>query len=148
MWGCTHTFSGGCTLQWTCNRLGRICPMKRAHILVVDGQPDAAQQYRAALAELESADLDVVASRDEALSKLRSGSFDLLVADLDNRLVGGASFLTAVREIDGELPMIVVTGHPALEAATTCMRLGAGDYLTKPLDSASVVAAARRLLGS
>ncbi len=54
--------------------------------------------------------------------------------------------LRAAREIDGELPLAVVTDKPTIESATASLRLGASDYLAQPVDPEVLARSVERLL--
>ncbi|MEX2115207.1 MAG: sigma-54 dependent transcriptional regulator, partial [Pirellulales bacterium] len=120
--------------------------MKKPHILIVEADPAEQRRYRSALAKLDSPELCFVPSAAAADVQLRSGSVDLLIAGLDSN-GAGLDLLRAARTLDAELPMIVVTAAPDVDSATASLRLGAGDYLPKPLDTEVLVASAARLLG-
>ena len=120
--------------------------MKKPRILIVEPDDSAARQYRAALAGLESPEYQTVTGAEEALEKLRGDSFDLLLANVDPRRPDDFDFLRAARTIDPELPLIVVTGAPTVESATASLRLGAGDYLSQPVDPQALAESASRLL--
>ncbi len=120
--------------------------MKKPHILIVDADHAASEQYHAALAALDSPELCQVASAELAIAKLRGGTFDLLIADITGHDSDSFDWLRAARQLDAELPMIVVTASPHLESSTESLRLGAGDYLTKPLDPQMLLRSAGRLL--
>ncbi len=116
--------------------------MKKPHILIVEADTAAQRQYRAALAKLDSPELCFVPSVQAAEQTLRSRSVDLLIAGVDSN-PAELELLRTARQLDAELPMIVVTAKPDVASATASLRLGAGDYLTKPVD-ADVLAATRR----
>src|SRR5262249_34527441 len=120
--------------------------MKKPHILIVEPQPRDAQRYQGALAQLDAPEFSTVAGPDEALARLRSGQFDLLVAHLNGSAKDSFELLRQAREVDAELPMIVITAQPSVDEATASLRLGAGDYLAEPVDSDALAASARRLL--
>ncbi|MEX0678814.1 MAG: sigma-54 dependent transcriptional regulator [Pirellulales bacterium] len=120
--------------------------MKKPRILIVEPDDSAARQYQAALAGLESPEFSTVASALEALEKLRGDSFDLLLANVDPRRPDDFDLLRTARTIDPELPLIVVTSAPTVESATASLRLGAGDYLSHPVDPQALVQSASRLL--
>ncbi len=120
--------------------------MQKPRILIVEPDAAAAKQYREALAELNGGQFDTVADAAAALEMLRGDSFDLLVASIGSGESQDFELLRAARGIDPELPLIVVTSQPSVESATASLRLGAGDYLARPVDAAALVASARRLL--
>jgi two-component system response regulator HydG len=122
--------------------------MKKPHILIVDADTAAHTQYTQALEAVDGAELRFADTTGHATAELRGGQFDLLVVDIGEGREGELALLGEARQIDAELPMIAVTRTPHVESATASVRLGAGDYLTKPLDPAVLVESARRLIRS
>jgi len=120
--------------------------MRKPRILIADADSGAALAVRQALAELESPEFTVVDSTISALEQLGAHAFDLLVANVDAAHSDGIELLKQARTIDSELPMIAVTAQPNLAAATACLRLGAGDYLAKPVDGEALLHTAARLI--
>jgi DNA-binding NtrC family response regulator len=59
---------------------------------------------------------------------------DLVVSDLKMPRVDGLDLLKAVREVNPESGFLIVTGHGTVESAVDAMKLGADDYILKPLD--------------
>ncbi len=96
--------------------------MKKPHILIVEADTAAQRQYRAALTKLDSPELCFVPSAPAAEQKLRSGSVDLLIAGVDSN-PGELELLRTARQLDAELPMIVVTAAPDVASATASLRL-------------------------
>jgi DNA-binding NtrC family response regulator len=83
---------------------------------------------------------------NEALERLRDGGFNLVVTDLR---LPGADGLEILRSIQGEAPHtlgILVTGFGSLQSAIDAMKLGAFDYLLKPLDLQELELALNRAL--
>jgi len=119
--------------------------MKKPRILIVEPDDAAAGQYQDALADL-SAECSTVGTAQLAIDKLGSDSFDLLVANVEAGRPKDFDLLDKARSIDPEMPLIVVTGSPSVESATTSLRLGAGEYLAQPVDSHALAESARRLL--
>jgi DNA-binding NtrC family response regulator len=119
--------------------------MKKPHVLIV-ADPAATARRQAALAGLDAPEFALVASAELAVAALRASSFDLLIADIDPTAAEGFEFLNAVGKLDSELPTIVVTAKPSLDAATASLRAGARDYLAEPVDPEALATTARRLL--
>jgi two-component system, NtrC family, response regulator HydG len=59
---------------------------------------------------------------------------DLVVSDLKMPRVDGLDLLKAVREVNPEAGVLIVTGHGTVDSAVDAMKLGADDYILKPLD--------------
>ena len=68
----------------------------------------------------------------QALARLRSEEFDVVLTDLRMPGVGGMEILKAAREARRDLPVILVTAFGSIETAIQAIRQGAYDYVTKP----------------
>ena len=102
-------------------------------ILVVDDETN----IREALAKiLERAGHRVSAaeSGDTALSLLHDGVFDVIVTDLKMLGAGGLDVLRGAKQHQPDTEVIILTAFGTIESAVEAMKLGAYDYLTKPID--------------
>lgn len=79
-----------------------------------------------------------------ALDLCEKNQPDLVVTDINMPEMDGLELLRHLRDSNNELPVIVITGHATVETAVNAMKLGAFDYLLKPLPAESVVDAAAR----
>lgn len=80
----------------------------------------------------------------EALERVSRADVDALCLDLGMADIAGFEVLAQVREVDADLPVVIVTARREFESVVEAMRLGASDYLCKPLDPSRVVHAVRR----
>jgi len=96
--------------------------------------------------ELPRADCAVTGaeSGEDALDRLRSQEFDVVLLDLKMPGIGGLETLRRIRESDATVEVVVLTGHPDVTTAIEAMKLGAYDYLTKPFKLAEVEIVLRR----
>jgi DNA-binding NtrC family response regulator len=104
-----------------------------ARVLIVDDEVN----IRTALAKiLEKAGHEVAVAEngDQAVSLLHEAPFDLVLTDLKMVGAGGMEILRAVRQSHPETEVILLTAYGTIESAVEAMRLGAYDYLTKPVD--------------
>ena len=85
---------------------------------------------------LESQGHDVIEARDqpEAVAALRDSQPALVLSDLRLPKGDGMGVLRAVKEMDAELPVIVMTAHGSIQDAVEAMKSGALDFLAKPVD--------------
>ena len=85
---------------------------------------------------LESQDYLVVEARDqeEAAAALRDALPSLVLSDLRLPKGDGLGVLRAAKEVDAELPVIVMTAHGSIQDAVEAMKKGALDFLAKPVD--------------
>ena len=84
------------------------------------------------------AGFDVVACANgkDALNQLADHRADVAVVDLRLPDVGGIEVLRAIREADPDCQVILMSGDATIDSAVEAVKLGAVDYLTKPLDFA------------
>ncbi|MGE5248325.1 MAG: sigma-54-dependent transcriptional regulator [Verrucomicrobiota bacterium] len=83
-------------------------------------------------------------SGEDALERLRTQEFDVVLMDLKMPGIGGLEALRRVRESGGSAEVVVLTGHPDVTTAIEAMKLGAYDYITKPFKLAEVEIVLRR----
>src|SRR5687767_9651680 len=72
----------------------------------------------------------------EAIGKLQAHTADLVMVDLRMPDVGGLDVLRAIRETDPHCQAVLMTGYATVETAVEAIKLGAMDYLSKPIDFA------------
>ena len=78
-------------------------------------------------------------SGGEALEWLKEPGVALLIGDLRLPDLDGIALLKRVRELRPEVEVVMITGHGSVEKAVEAMRLGAYDFIQKPLDSAALL---------
>jgi EAL domain-containing protein (putative c-di-GMP-specific phosphodiesterase class I)/CheY-like chemotaxis protein len=91
---------------------------------------------------LSRAGLNVEATSgvDHALTLLKQGRrFEAIVTDLVMPGTDGMQLMHFVRQLDLDIPIVIVTGNPSFESAVAAMELGGFRYLTKPVDGARLV---------
>ncbi len=81
-----------------------------------------------------------------ALAHFKAHGADLLITDLRMPGMDGIELLGEVRQIDGEVPAIVITAYSTVNAAISALRLGAVDFLKKPFDMQELLALIDRVL--
>jgi len=103
-------------------------------ILVVDDEADVRALAVRALTR-SGCKVEAVPNAVEALALLKKGrTFDVIVTDLSMPGISGTEFLRTIRQIDLDVPVIVVTGNPTLESAVAIIEYGGFRYLQKPVD--------------
>jgi len=70
----------------------------------------------------------------DALQKVESESFDLLIADIKMPGLTGIELLGRIREMQIETEVIIITGFGSIGSAVDAMKMGAIEYVTKPFD--------------
>lgn len=74
----------------------------------------------------------------QAIELARSGQIDLCLTDLEMPDVNGLRLLEAIKSVDVLVQVVIVTSHPMLADIEAAFRLGADDYLLKPIDTDSL----------
>ena len=102
---------------------------------------------------LELRDIKTVSADNPAtgLKMLASQSVDLVIADMNFKAdttsgAEGAALFHAIRDMNADLPVILLTGWGDLQTAVQLIKAGAADYLTKPWDDAKLLATVENLL--
>jgi EAL domain-containing protein (putative c-di-GMP-specific phosphodiesterase class I) len=112
----------------------------RGVVLVVDDEDAVLRLYARALG---AAGFDVTAVNDsrEAANAIVAGSFEVIVSDISMPDLDGLQLLRKAREHDLDVPVILMTGAPALATAVKAVEVGALRYLVKPFHMTTLVEA-------
>jgi len=113
--------------------------MNSPHVLVVDDEPDIRELVKDIL---EDEDYQVTLAHDGASAReaLRTRRPDLILLDIWMPDIDGITLLKEVSEEDGlPCPVVMMSGHGNVETAVEATRLGAYDYLEKPLSMAKLL---------
>src|SRR5207248_8632290 len=82
----------------------------------------------------------------EAVQAAGTGQFDAVLIDIYMPDGGGLELVEALRAVDHNLPIILMTAQGSLEVAVEAVKRGASDFIGKPFDISAVVALLRRFL--
>ncbi len=112
----------------------------KASVLVVDDDPDV---LRGVVRLLRSHGYSVTSASNgaDAARSLNGRSFDVIVSDIKMPGMDGIQLLREVREHDLHVPVVLVTGEPAVSTAVQALEYGAFQYLTKPVEGDALVRA-------
>ncbi|MDE3112862.1 MAG: response regulator, partial [Chloroflexota bacterium] len=104
-----------------------------AKILVADDEENVAITIRAIL-QMDRHDVDVAYTAEDAIERLRSTDYDVVLTDLRLGDLSGQDVLAALRRHRPRSVGVMLTGYASLESAIGALREGAYDYLIKPSD--------------
>jgi len=118
----------------------------RHKVLVVDDEEGIRDLLSRTLA---MADYDVETTSDgmAALESIRNDGYKLVIADLRMPGMDGLTLIREVKQINPQLPIIIITGYSSESSAIEAVNLGVSGYLTKPVGIPQVLAAAAKALG-
>ena len=120
--------------------------MSEPHILVVDDERDIRELVKEIL-EDEGYDVAVAENGEQARRVRRARRPDLALLDVWMPDVDGISLLKEWTEEQGAaFPVIMMSGHSAIETAVEATRLGAYDFIEKPLSLAKLLLTVKRAL--
>ena len=121
-------------------------PPKPSSILVVDDEPDILELVRDILRD-EGHEVDLAEDAESARAARRNRRPDLILLDIWMPDSDGISLLREWSESGtGDAPVIMMSGHGTMETAVEATRLGAYDFLEKPLSMAKLLLTVRRAL--
>jgi len=113
-------------------------------VLIVDDEENIRRVARLTLAK---AGYEVIEAKDgaDAIEALNSGEnpllVDVIVCDIRMPKINGVEAISYFRSQYPSVPIIVQTGFPDLNLATSLMKQGVSEYLVKPVDNAKLIAA-------
>jgi DNA-binding response OmpR family regulator len=103
------------------------------NILLVDDETDLTTTLVERLS-IRGFRATAVQTGDEALAAIRGNSFDVVVLDIKLKGEDGLDVMKKIKQIDRQLPVILLTGHMSKEASDEGFEAGAIDYVIKPID--------------
>tara|TARA_R110002073_G_scaffold63695_2_gene159506 strand:- start:1965 stop:3017 length:1053 start_codon:yes stop_codon:yes gene_type:complete len=117
---------------------------RRPHVLLVDDEIGTIELLGAVL-QRQGFQIDLARTTAAAIALLRTKTFDAVVTDVvfDGR-DEGQEVLSACRDLAPSTVVMLMTGHPALSGAVSAIKLGAVDYLQKPVDPVLLAARIHR----
>jgi two-component system nitrogen regulation response regulator NtrX len=101
-------------------------------ILIVDDEPDI-RETLAGVLEDEGYTVRAVGSGEEALRVVRHEKPDLVMLDIWMPGIDGLQTLAKMKEFDSNLQVVMISGHGNIETAVKAIKLGAYDFIEKPL---------------
>lgn len=106
---------------------------KKPKILLIDDEKEFITTLAERL-ELRGYDADIAESGEDGLALLGKAGYDVAILDLMMPGLNGIETLVQIKNIDTDLPVILLTGHGSTKEGMEGMRIGAFDFLMKPLD--------------
>ena len=103
-------------------------------ILVVDDEAPVREMLRKGLSELGRFTVEPAQNGLEAIEKIEKDVFDLVLTDLKMPEMDGIELLRTIKVTRPEIMVILMTAYGSIETAVEAMKIGANDYITKPID--------------
>ncbi|WLS05813.1 sigma-54-dependent transcriptional regulator [Shinella oryzae] len=116
-----------------------------SRILLIDDEEEMRRSSAQAL-ELFGMKVDTFASAEPVLERVGYSFDGVVVSDIRMPGMDGMTLLQRVRELDAEIPVILLTGHADVQLAVTAMRAGVYDFLEKPFTAQHLAGIIRRAM--
>src|SRR5215472_2853663 len=107
--------------------------MKR-RILIAEDSSQTREQLRSLLETTDSFEVDVSGDGKSALEALTKNHYSIFLTDLKMPQIDGMKLIEEIRKLRLPVTVIVMTGFGSMDKAVQAMRLGAYDFLPKPID--------------
>ncbi len=121
-------------------------PSPSRRILVVEDLEDSRESLQELLQTALRVEVDAAEDGVQAVQMLSQHPYALVITDLRMPKASGMWLLREVKDRQATCAVVVVTGHGGVREAVEAMRLGAYDFLTKPLDPQQLVMLIERVL--
>jgi len=108
--------------------------MESMKILVVDDEALIREMIKKGLTQIGGFNVEVAQNGKEAIEKLEKDVFDLVLTDLKMPEMDGLELLKNIKGTRPEVMVILMTAYGSIETAVEAMRIGANDYITKPIN--------------
>src|SRR4030042_6835030 len=114
-------------------------------IVIIDDEPNLRRSLGLIL-QRAGYNITTAPNAAEAIHLLQAGAFDLTFLDIKLPDQNGIQLLPKIRELYPEMPILILTAHATLDTAIGAVRLGARDYLLKPIDPETILNRVHALL--
>ena len=116
-----------------------------AIILVVDDDRPIRSTLKEIL-EFEKFKVDDAEDGQMAISKVEKNDYDLILCDIKMPKMDGIEVLQKIQELKPHIPVVMISGHGDIETAVGAIKLGAFDFIAKPLDLNRLLVTVRNAL--
>ena len=114
-------------------------------ILIIDDEPNLRRSLGLIL-QREGYAITTASNASEAIQLLQAGAYDLTFLDIKLPDQNGLQLLPHIKEIYPDMPILILTAHATLDTAIEAVRLGARDYLLKPIDPEGILSRVEGIL--
>ncbi|HEV3222569.1 MAG TPA: sigma-54 dependent transcriptional regulator [Puia sp.] len=104
-----------------------------SNILIVDDEK-AIRKTLSEILSYEGYKIDEAGDGEEGIRKFRDKEYDVILCDIKMPKMDGIEFLEKAKELNPDIPVIMISGHGTIETAVEAVKKGAYDYISKPPD--------------
>ncbi len=113
-------------------------------ILLVDDKAEMLDLLKRILLKRMNLSIRTALNAREAIREIRDNSIDVVVADIRMPEMDGIELLKKIKEVKNEIAVIMLTAYGSVETAVEALKIGAFDFLTKPLDNERFIHTVRK----
>lgn len=114
-------------------------------ILIIDDEPNLRRSLGLILQRAGYV-ITTASNAAEAIQLLQAGAYDLTFLDIKLPDQNGIQLLPQIKNLYPEMPILILTAHATLDTAIGAVRLGARDYLLKPIDPENILSRVENIL--
>lgn len=107
--------------------------MSKKHILIIDDEPDIRELLYITISRM-GFECNTVGTVNDALKALKNNSYHLCLTDMNLPDGNGLEIIKYIQQNHSEIPVAMITAYASVEDATTAMKYGAFDYISKPIE--------------
>ena len=115
-------------------------------VMMVDDEPQALNSFENVLRSARINHFQRCQDSREVLTLVQEQSPEIILLDLRMPHVSGEELLATLRQEHPELPVIIITAANEVDTAVDCMKVGAFDYLVKPVEKSRLISAVQRAI--
>ncbi len=115
-------------------------------VLLVDDEEYLLQSFELTLNDSGINNIITVSDSREVESILESNEITAVFLDLSMPHISGIQLLDKIKQNYPQIPVVIITGDNELETAVKCMKMGAFDYIVKPVEESKLVSSAKRAI--
>src|SRR6195952_420548 len=104
-----------------------------SNILIIDDEK-AIRKTLTEILSYEGYKIEEASDGEEGLKKFKEKTYDVVLCDIKMPKIDGLDFLEKSRELNADVPIIMISGHGTIETAVEAVKKGAFDYISKPPD--------------
>src|SRR6478735_2375407 len=104
-----------------------------SNILIIDDEK-AIRKTLSEILSYEGYKIEEAGDGEEGLRRFRDKTFDVVLCDIKMPKIDGIEFLEKSREVNPDVPVIMISGHGNIDTAVEAVKKGAYDYISKPPD--------------
>lgn len=110
----------------------------KARVLLVDDEEDFLQVLSDRL-QARGLKVNTASSGEDAITDVAQHQYDAVIVDLSMPGIDGLETIRRIKEISPSSEVIMLTGHGSVESGVEAMKLGAGDFLEKPVEMSTLL---------